>query len=157
MTRIKTLLKIFPEARFIHIYRNPYTVYASRKHASQNLSPNITLQEIDKEQRDAKILEVYQRVMQKFFSEKALIPQENLIEIKYENLVGNELAELKRIYEQFNLPGFDEVEENLRNYLESHSNYKTNKHFMDNETITKVYNACQFTIDQWQYSPPEPH
>lgn len=155
MTRVKLLLKIFTEAKFVHIYRNPYIVYASHKHAYQTFAPTIRLQEIDEEQKDTKILKIYQQVMQKFFSEKDLIPQENLIEIKYEDFVGNEMAELKRIYEQFNLPDFNKVEENFKNYLESHANYKTNKHLMDSETITKVYDACQFTIDKWQYSPPK--
>ncbi|MBD2729719.1 sulfotransferase [Nostoc sp. FACHB-892] len=154
MARIKILLKIFPEAKFIHIYRNPYIVYASRQHSFQTHLPTIRLQEVNEEQTDTIILKAYQQIMQEFFSEKALIPQENLIEVKYEDFVGHELAELKRIYEQFKLPDFDKVEENFKNYLESNATYKTNKHLMDKETITKVYNACQFTIDKWQYSPP---
>lgn len=152
--RIKLLLEIFPNAKFIHIYRNPYIVYTSTKHLYAKLLPEFILQDIDEKEIDANILKFYQELMQKFFIDKNLIPQENYVEIKYEYFVGNELAELKRVYEQINLPDFEKAEENFKKYIDSESNYETNKYSYDEETIKKVYVAWKFTIDKWQYSPP---
>lgn len=153
--RIELLLKIFPDAKFIHIYRNPYVVYSSTKHLYKKLLPELTFQNINEEEIEAIIIEFYQQLMQKFFSEKHLIPPENFIEIKYEDFVGNELTELKRIYEQLNLPGFQEAEESFKKYIESQKNYKKNKYLLDEKTVDKVYSAWKFTIEKWQYSPPK--
>ncbi|MBW4632372.1 MAG: sulfotransferase [Iphinoe sp. HA4291-MV1] len=153
--RIELLLKIFPDAKFIHIYRNPYVVYSSTKHLYKKLLPELTFQNINEEEIEAIIIEFYQQLMQKFFSEKNLIPLENFIEIKYEDFIGNELTELQRIYEQLNLPGFPEAEENFNKYVESQKNYTKNKYLLDQETIDKVYHAWKFTIEKWQYSPPQ--
>lgn len=153
--RIQLLLKIFPEAKFIHIYRDPYVVYSSTKHLYKKYLPEVTFQDIDEEEIEAIILEFYQQLMQKFFSEKHLIPPENFIEIKYEDFVGNELIELKRVYEHLNLPGFLEAEENFKKYVESQKNYTNNKYSFDEETIDKVYHAWKFTIEKWQYSSPQ--
>ncbi len=155
-TRVKLLLEMFPDAKFIHIYRNPYMVYASRRHSLNTLSTDFALQSVklDEETQDLYLFGCYQSVMQKFFSEKHLIKPENFIEIKYEDFVGNEIVELQKIYEQFHLPNFEQAQEVFQKYLDSHVNYKTNKHSLDEATLSKVYNALKFTIDQWQYSPP---
>ena len=153
--RIKLLLQLFPDAKFIHIYRNPYIVYASTKHLYSKLLPEFILQDIDEKETDINILNFYQELMHKFFHDQNLIPQDNYVEIKYEDFVGNEIAELKRVYEKLNIPQSEKVEENFKKYIDSQSNYETNKYFFDEETIKKVYDAWKFTIDKWQYSPPK--
>ncbi|MDZ8262754.1 sulfotransferase [Nostoc sp. ChiQUE01b] len=153
--RVKLLLEMFPTAKFIHIYRNPYIVYASTKHLSQNLLPAFALQEISEQELDENILNFYQQLMHKFFAEQSLIPKENLIEIKYEDFVCDELAQLRKIYEHLNLPNFEKAKGNFKKYIDAHSNYETNKYLFDEETIAKVYDAWKFTIDKWQYSPPQ--
>ncbi|MGH7999739.1 MAG: sulfotransferase family protein [Brasilonema sp.] len=153
--RIEILLKMFPDAKFIHIYRNPYLVYSSTKHLYKKLLPELAFQDISEDEIEAIVIEFYQQLMQKFFSDKHLIPPENLIEIKYEDFVGDELTELKRVYEQLNLPGFQEAEESFKKYIESQKDYTKNQFFLDEETIDKVYNAWKFTIEKWQYSPPK--
>ena len=152
--RIKLLLEIFPNAKFIHIYRNPYIVYKSTSHLYKKLLPEFILQDVDEKEIDANILKFYQELMHKFFIYKNIIPIENYVEIKYEDFVGKEVTELKRVYEQLNLPEFEKAEENLKKYLDSQSDYETNKYSFDEETIKKVYEAWKFTIDKWQYSPP---
>ena len=36
--RIKLLLELFPDARFLHIHRDPYTVFQSTKHMNEGFS-----------------------------------------------------------------------------------------------------------------------
>ncbi|MDZ8258126.1 sulfotransferase [Nostoc sp. ChiQUE01b] len=153
--RIEILLQMFPDAKFIHIYRNPYIVYSSTKHLYKKLLPTLTFQNLNEEETEAVIIEFYHQMMQKFFNDKNLIPPNNFIEIKYEDFVDNEIIELKRIYEYFNLPGFDEYEENFKKYIESQKHYIKNQYSLNEETINNVYNAWKFTIDKWQYSPPK--
>jgi len=37
--RIKTLLELFPDARFVHIHRNPYDVFRSTQHLMKKIAP----------------------------------------------------------------------------------------------------------------------
>lgn len=150
--RTKLLLEIFPNAKFIHIYRNPYVVYASTKHMWNCFHQ---LQEISEEDVDNNIINNYNRIMHEFFYYKKNISKQNLIEVKYEDLIGNELKVLKKIYEQLNIPHFEQLSKYLQKYLVDNSQYKTNKYSFDDKTIAKVYNAWKLTIDLWQYSPPE--
>ena len=54
--RIKTLLKLFPNAKFIHIYRNPYNVFRSTQETYRRILPNAQLQNVSPEQVDTYIL-----------------------------------------------------------------------------------------------------
>ena len=48
--------------------------------------------------------------MQKLLADKSLIPAGNLVEVRYEDLDKEPLAQLRKIYETLSLPGFAEAE-----------------------------------------------
>ena len=152
--RIKTLLRMFPEAQFIHIYRNPYLVFLSTKNLYHKLLPVLSLQEINEREIEENILLFYREIMLKFFAEKHLIPQANLVEIKYEDFVTNPLKNLERVYEQLNLPEFDWKKANFSRYIAAQSEYKKNQYYLSQEDKDKVSKNWSFAIDKWQYSVP---
>jgi hypothetical protein len=82
--RVKLLLELFPNAKFVHIYRNPYDVYPSTIKMYNNLVPPFFLQKPDVFTAESIVLDVYDEIHQKYFSEKHLIPEGNLVEIRYE-------------------------------------------------------------------------
>lgn len=101
------------------------------------------------------IFYLYKSMMKKCLSDRSLIPPANLIEISYEDFVGNEMSYLSKIYAQFNLPGFEIAEPLFKKYIESQANYETNKYSLDAETIRRIGEEWKFTIDLWQYDVPE--
>lgn len=50
---------------------------------------------------------------------KKLIPNGNLVEVRYEDFIQHPLEEIKRIYTELNLKGFKESEEEFRKYIRS--------------------------------------
>ncbi len=153
--RVKILLEIFPDAKFIHLYRNPYTIYASTRQLYKKLLPIFMLQNINEVELEENIIYIYQKMMQNYLVDKNYIPEENLIEIRYEDFVGNEILYLNRIYSQFNLPGFEEAESEFKRYIASQTKYQTNKYILDEKTITKITEQWKFTIEKWQYDLPD--
>lgn len=94
--RIPTLLEFFPDAKFIHIYRNPYKVYLSTIKMRHNVLDKIALQEGDEKEIEKQVIENYKRLMNSFFEQKKLIPIENYFEISYEDLVKDPLKQIKK-------------------------------------------------------------
>src|SRR5437868_13825696 len=48
--RVKEILSLYPDAKFIHIYRNPFDVFQSHLHLFKKLIPMLSFQQIsDKE------------------------------------------------------------------------------------------------------------
>jgi hypothetical protein len=152
--RIPLLLNIFPDAKFIHIYRNPYKVYLSTIKMRNKVLDKLALQGSNSEEIDKQVLNNYKRLMNAYFTQKESIKEDNLIEIQYEKLVKNPLKEVEHIYEHLNLPDLDRAIPEMKHYLEQKKNYKTNVYKIDDHIIQKVKKHWGFTIDRWGYSPP---
>jgi omega-hydroxy-beta-dihydromenaquinone-9 sulfotransferase len=154
--RIKMLLDLFPEAKFVHIYRNPYHVFLSTRGLYQRTLALTQLQHISQDEIDGNILLFYQEMMQKYLQERQLIPPENLVEIRFEDLETNPLAELRQIYETLKLPGFDVAESTFCEYIARQASYKKNAHQLDDETIDQVNRHWQFMLQEGGYEQLAP-
>ena len=136
--RVRLLLELFPQAKFIHICRNPYKVYLSTKHLWQSGFSFSHLQVPDPEAVEKNILSWYTELYSLYERDRHLIPAGNLVEIKYEDLVSNPKETLRNIYTTLGLPGFDNFWRLAVPYLESQKNYRKNTYKLDPATIAKV-------------------
>jgi hypothetical protein len=151
--RIAYLLEMFPDAKFIHIYRNPYHVFLSMK---RDIEAEMALYCIQKP-KDDEIIEramvaLYITMFDKYLKEKSLIPPENLVEVKYENFIARPLDEMKRIYRILDLPGFQVGEEAFRSYVKSQSHVKTYRYVIDEHMKKHIYSYFKVAIDRWGYT-----
>lgn len=153
--RIKTLLDLFPGAKFIHICRNPYDVFRSTRFLYRTVLPRSQVQEVSPEQVEAYILRFYSLLMKKFLADKALIPRGNLVEVRFEDLETEPLDQLRKIYSGLGLTGFAQAEPAFRAYIDSVTGYQKNKHTASDEIIDKVNQNWPFAFDEWGYTPLE--
>jgi omega-hydroxy-beta-dihydromenaquinone-9 sulfotransferase len=124
--RIKVLLELFPEARFVHICRNPYDVFRSTRHLIRTATPVWALQRPDYSDLDDRTIRQYWEVYNVFFEERGLIPKCHLYEIGFEALEADPIGQVRGVYEVLSLPDFRQAEPALRRYVESLSGYKKN-------------------------------
>jgi hypothetical protein len=124
--RIKVLLEMFPQARFVHIHRDPYTVFqSSRKLFRVNFGLS-GVQRPGLEDLDDWILRQYRVMYDVFFEERALIPAGRLHEMRFERLEEDPVGEVRRLYEALDLPDFGPAEPALKRYVESIAGYRKN-------------------------------
>ena len=151
--RIGALLELFPDAKFILIYRNPYRVYYSTLNLwKHTLEKYYALHKITDEERDQIIFSNYSRLMSKFETDKQLIPDQNLVEIRYEDFEKDPFSEIKHIYETLNLPSFDLIGDNLRKKVNKEKSYTKYSYTYDKATQDKIYGHWHYFIDKWNYS-----
>lgn len=151
--RIQILLEIFPNAKFIYIYRNPYEVYASSQRMFRYFFHQFLLQK-PKFDLDEFLLENYQILESCYYRKKGLIQEKNLVEIRYEDLVKNPLGEIEKIYSKLSIPGFEESKKKFEDYLESVEGYKVHKYSFSEEEKIKIYSKMNFIIDKYGYEKP---
>ena len=152
--RIKLLLDLFPNAKFIHIYRNPYIVYASMRNFYKKTIEGFMLQSVPEKQIENNIFSLYKQLMISYFKEKQLIPHGNLIELKFEDFEVNTMKELNRIYSELDITGFQRAKNKMAFYLSSLSDYKKNIYHLPHEIITSIKRKWDFTIQKWDYDIP---
>lgn len=96
---IEDILTVFPEAKFIGIFRDPLAQFASLRHMLDVSRRNgwATLQESPKI-TDAELLARIKQHVDAYCRARHLIPVQNLVEIRYENLVEEQAGTMVRIY-----------------------------------------------------------
>lgn len=131
--RIPLLLKLFPEARFVHIVRNPYEVYASTLHLWRTLYLHHSLQRPNWRGMQEHILATFATMFQRFEEDKKLIPPGRLHEIRYEELVKDPLGQLEKIYHALELGDFEPARAPVNAYLAEVRDYSRNRHMLTPE------------------------
>lgn len=124
--RVRLLLELFPDAKFIHAYRSPYAVFASTGHMQGQLLPITTLQSLPRGDRSDAILELYAEMMRRYFEDRALIPPGNLVEVRFEDVERDPVGEVRRLYDVLGLPGYAAMEPRLKAYVSSLRTYQKN-------------------------------
>jgi omega-hydroxy-beta-dihydromenaquinone-9 sulfotransferase len=151
--RIKLLHDMYPNAKFIHIHRNPYHVYLSMKRNIEKEMILYTLQTPPSwEVFEKAMVDMYNRMFDKYFKEIKLVPKENQIDVKYEELMQNPLIEIEKIYRTLNIDGFDTNKETFKRYIDSQKKIKAYSYKIDQETKDKIYHYLKETIDLWNYT-----
>ncbi len=149
--RIPQLLEMFPNARFVYLMRNPYTVFESTRSFFTNTIQPLKLEDISDEQLERNILEVYAKLYHKYERDKALIPEGNLIEVKFEDFEAEPYEMTKRIYETLSLDGFDAASPAIRKYLAGKKGYRKNRYDYKERTVRLVEEHWKFALDDWGY------
>jgi len=150
--RIKLLLEMFPDAKFVHIYRNPYHVFLSMKRDIESEMPLYCVQQPgDDETIEKEMADLYNKMFEKYFEEKKLIPEENFTEVRYEDLIENPLREVERVHKELGLPGFEENKEIFVKYIDAQKEIKPHVYNIDEQLKEKIYGYWKLTIDTWGY------
>ncbi|GAB4187307.1 MAG: sulfotransferase [Wenzhouxiangellaceae bacterium] len=152
--RIKTLLEIFPNAKFIHIYRNPYNIYVSSLHDFVKEAEEMALQDFSEDEFAELCFELYEKLMKAYWESKDLVPKGNLAEVAYEDFDSQPLAEVERIYDELNLELDGPARQSITAYLDSIAGYKKNKYTYSSSLAEDITRRWTFAIERMKYSLP---
>lgn len=151
MGRIALLHELFPEARFIHIVRDPYTVYTSTHHLWRTSLAFSHLQVPPPEVVDEIILSWYEELFSIFERDRGLLPPNRLHEVKFEDLERAPLDVMSDAYASVELEGFDEAAPLIERYVSSLADYRKNRHDISEKIRETVRNRWGFVFDRYGY------
>ena len=152
--RVDHLLHLFPNAKFVHIVRNPFAVYASLGTMLRAVLPMCQLDACDVDEEIDAMAEYSRRVCEKFAADRKLIPAGNLAEVRFEDLERDPLGELERLYAELSLPGWSQAEPAVRAYVGTLTQYRKNTHGYDRALLDKVREQWRFAVEGWGYAEP---
>lgn len=149
--RIPFLLKMFPDARFVYIYRNPYKVYNSTLHLRRTMFGDNGFAPLDMEKLEEDMAHIYENHLHVYERDRQTVPEGQLHEVRFEDLEADPVSELRKVYEHLNLAGFEELEKNMQPYLKDQKSYKKNKYEMDAAQEKKIYERWQKAFEMFGY------
>jgi hypothetical protein len=153
--RTPQLLEMFPDARFIHIYRDPFDVYPSTTRLWDRLLSCWSLQAYDPQTIRENTIHFYRELMNRYFTDRDKIPPGQLVEIRYEDLEQDPLTQLERVYFSLNLDGFHNVERRFESYLNRISGYQKNIYASNRLESDLVSREWRFAIEALGYDSPK--
>jgi hypothetical protein len=151
--RIKTILDVFPDAKFVNIHRNPFDVFRSTRHMIGIIDRYWAMQRAPLESWETRALHQYRQMYEVYFAERSLIPAGRLCETSYESLDADPVNQVRRIYESLELPDFAEFAPQLTEYVDGLAGYQKNKlpalSADDRAMVAREWAIC---FEQWEYA-----
>lgn len=149
--RIKVLLEMFPNAKFVHISRNPFKFIPSTIHMWAALDNANAMQNPTNENLRDFVFTSFERLYQGYNRDRHLLGPHNLIDVRFEDLVSNTESVMKEMYQQLDLGDYAKIEPALKARLEKDRSYKKNKHELSKELSEEIESRCAEYIEQFGY------
>lgn len=153
--RIKHLLKLYPDAKFLYIYRNPVIVFLSTQRFFQKLLPTLWFRKSDFGTIDRVIFNTYKKLMSDYQEQKSLIPPENLFELRFEDFEADPLAHLEKIYSDLLADDFKSRKALFKKQVGELRTYQKNTYTIDRDLLDRIVEEWKPFMDLYAYSIPE--
>lgn len=126
--RLSVLLEKFPQAKFIHISRNPYQLFPSTVHTWKRMYSYQGLQVPKLEDLEQQVLQTFCEMYDAFEDDRQQVPAGQFYQLSYEQLSTDPVRELAKIYEHFDMEASDQARQAWQDYAAKHRNYEKNRH-----------------------------
>jgi hypothetical protein len=152
--RLGVLAEMFPEARFLHVVRDPFVVFPSTKRLWISLDEVQGLQVSKGESLDHYVYACFDEMYAAFERDRAAVSPDRLHELRYEDLVADPVAALATAYERLGLGGFEAVRPALEDQARSMKRYRTNTYRHEPAVVAEVARRWRPFIDRYGYDVP---
>ena len=125
--RVPHILRLFPEARFIHLVRDPFAVFPSTVHFWSSMGRAHALRARPPADLEHSVLETFRRMHDRFEATRALIPPGRLVELRYEDLAADPAAAIRAVYAGCGWPDVEAVLPAVARYTKRTRSYRTNE------------------------------
>lgn len=158
-TRMEMILQLFPDAKFVHIVRNPWPVFSSTCGKFPRLFNAFAWQPFQDVDIPGFTLDTYERLMRRYLEDRdrLKLPAHQLVETTYERITADPLGEIGRIYDQLELDGKEAGLSEIGKYVGTLQDYSRNVHRIAPEHADAIRTRWKFAFDEWGYdlTPPD--
>lgn len=153
--RIRTLLELFPAARFVHIVRNPYEVFPSTMHAWKTMHRAHGFQKPHGHGLEEMVFSIFRYMHACLERDRPLIPQGRFHELRYEDLVASPVHALRALYDGLSLGEFEAVHPRVEAYLAERC-HRRNRYEMNTDQVLRIRERWGDIAERYGYQVPAP-
>lgn len=149
--RLTTLARLFPDARFVYMVRDPFAVFASTVKLLKVLQRTQGLQRPTYAGLEEQVFRTFERLHAAVERGRDIVPTEQFCVVRYEDLIVDPLGEMERVYEHLELGPFEVAEPGIRAYLDSTRDYRTNRYELSDELRERISERWSEFFEQFGY------
>jgi len=150
--RLRVLAEAFPDAKFIHIVRDPYALFPSTVRLWKSLDKYQGLQIPKHTHLDDYVLDTLDKMYTQHWADREHVDPARVHELHYEDLIRDPMGQLKAIYDQLGLGDFERARPKLEAYLSSVKDYQRNTHQLEPELRAKIAKRWAAYFERYGYS-----
>ncbi len=150
--RIKLLLEMYPDAKFIHIHRHPHKVFASNEKLYESVIPQVAFHTVSDAEMERHIFYTYHQTMERYFHDSSLLQNNQLFEMSYDDFISNPISIFKKMYSQLEIENFASALPLIEKEVAGYKNYKANIHNDDEGKRDRVYKELSGIYEKLGYS-----
>lgn len=151
--RLRVLVEMFPRARFVHIVRNPFVIFPSTIKTWKRFHKYHGLQVPRYEGLEEYVFTTFQRMYEAFEEDRDLVEPGRLCDVRYEDLVQDPVGQMRRIYEQLGLEGFEQARPGIEQYLARTADYQPNRYELPPELRAEISRRWKPYFERYAYAP----
>lgn len=138
--RLAHLAKLFPEAKFIHLTRDPANLFSSTLRLWRSLEDVQALQASKSSQEmEQYVADCLTTMYNGFEKGREQVSPDRIVDIRYEDLARAPLETLEGLYARLELGSFEAAKPTLERRLANHADYQPNRHRVDEAFRQRVY------------------
>jgi hypothetical protein len=154
--RVPILLELFPNARFIHIVRDPVAVYSSTLNLWKVLYRTQGMHTPTFKGLEEEVFETFLHFHRRLDATRSLIPKGHYHELRFEDLTKDPIGEMKRVYEGLGLGEFEGLRPRLEQYLAENARYEKNKFQPSAGELAEINRRWGAVIEKYGYARSDP-
>jgi hypothetical protein len=135
---IPSILKTYPNAKFIYIHRDPIDAIGSFCSLTKNIRSSFA-SKVNPIEIGETVINFWSHNVQQGLRDRSLIVENNIVDVIYDDFIKNPMQEIKSIYTHLNFDMSVTTENNMQNYLFANKGKSKSKH---------LYNTAEFDIDK---------
>lgn len=152
--RVGILRAMYPDAKFIHIARDPRKLYPSTIKLWNSLDAVQSLQSTtDQARLHDFVIESLKSMYEALEADRAGLPADQILDVSYESLTKDPIAVVAKIYDQLELGEFEPVRAKLAERAEKERDYQTNKLELTAEEEAMVLGEWRSYAERYGYLP----
>lgn len=136
--RLPVLEELFPRARYVHIVRDPYTVFPSTIKLWKSLFAAQSYQQPNYEGLDERVLSTFCRMYERFEATRGRVEPGRICDLRYEDLVRDPVGQMRRVYEHLDLGDFGALAAAVEAYFGQRDDYRPSRYTLTAEQHAAV-------------------
>lgn len=149
--RIRTILERYPDAKFVHINRDPFKLFPSTYNLWMRLGKDEGLQVPKGKNMEEYVFTCFERMYEAFEADLPLLKLGQFSEVAFKDLTADPLATLEKIYAELEIDGFEGVRSIFSEFADSQRTYQKNKFEIAPEIAEQIRKRWAGYIKKYGY------
>jgi hypothetical protein len=153
--RMAFLASLFPDARFLHIHRHPYRIYASTLHMMSRFGRTVQLEQGEPDELGEHVIETGRYLYDHFFKDVDQL-QGCFAEIAYRDLIDAPKTTLENAYVALGYSHFELAWPQIESGVKKSRSHKRNSlELLSPDIRARIQSAWPWAFEKWGYDPTE--